>query len=47
MTSQRSSLMTTIDLTALYPVDDDDLTRLHTRLSAAADDDDLLDVARR
>ena len=39
--------MTTIDLTALYPVDDDDLTRLHARLAAAAEDDDLLDVAYR
>src|ERR1700753_3929277 len=39
--------MTTIDLTAAYPVDDDDLTRLHARLAAAAEDDDLLDVAYR
>jgi methylated-DNA-[protein]-cysteine S-methyltransferase len=39
--------MTAIDLTALYPVDDDDITRLHTRLAAAADHDDLLDVAYR
>jgi methylated-DNA-[protein]-cysteine S-methyltransferase len=39
--------MTTIDVAALYPVDDDDITRLHTRLAAAADRDDLLDVAYR
>jgi methylated-DNA-[protein]-cysteine S-methyltransferase len=39
--------MTTLDLTALYPVDDDDITRLHARLAAAADRDDLLDVAYR
>lgn len=39
--------MTTIDLTALYPVDDDDVTRLHARLAKAADRDDLLDVAYR
>ena len=29
--------MNTIDLAALYPVDDDDLTRLHARLAAAAE----------
>jgi len=39
--------MNTLDLTALYPVDDDDITRLHARLAAAADRDDLLDVAYR
>ena len=39
--------MTTVDLAALYPVDDDDITRLHARLAAAADRDDLLDVAYR
>ena len=39
--------MTTVDLTALYPVDDDDITRLRARLAAAADRDDLLDVAYR
>jgi methylated-DNA-[protein]-cysteine S-methyltransferase len=39
--------MTTIDLAAAYPVDNDDLTHLHARLAAAADDDDLLDVAYR
>jgi methylated-DNA-[protein]-cysteine S-methyltransferase len=39
--------MTTLDLAALYPVDDDDITRLHARLAAAADRDDLLDVAYR
>jgi methylated-DNA-[protein]-cysteine S-methyltransferase len=37
--------MTALDLAALYPVDDDDITRLHARLAAAADRDDLLDVA--
>ena len=39
--------MTTIDLAASYPVDDDDISRLHARLAAAADRDDLLDVAYR
>jgi methylated-DNA-[protein]-cysteine S-methyltransferase len=39
--------MTTIDLAALYPIDDDDITRLHARLAAAADRDDLLDVGYR
>ena len=39
--------MTTVDLAALYPVDDDDITRLHARLAAAADSNDLLDVAYR
>ena len=39
--------MTTVDLAALYPVDDDDITRLHAQLAAAADRDDLLDVAYR
>jgi methylated-DNA-[protein]-cysteine S-methyltransferase len=39
--------MTTVDLAVLYPVDGDDITRLHDRLAAAADRDDLLDVAYR
>jgi methylated-DNA-[protein]-cysteine S-methyltransferase len=39
--------MSKIDLTALYPVDDGDLSRLHTRLAAAAERDDALDVAYR
>jgi methylated-DNA-[protein]-cysteine S-methyltransferase len=39
--------MTTVDLAALYPVDGDDINRLHARLAAAADRDDLLDVAYR
>jgi methylated-DNA-[protein]-cysteine S-methyltransferase len=39
--------MTTIDLAASYPVDDDDISRLHARLAAAADRDDVLDVAYR
>jgi methylated-DNA-[protein]-cysteine S-methyltransferase len=39
--------MNSIDLAAHYPVDDDDLTHLHARLAAAAERDDLLDVAYR
>jgi methylated-DNA-[protein]-cysteine S-methyltransferase len=39
--------MTTVDLAAMYPVDDDDITRLRARLAAAADRDDVLDVAYR
>ena len=39
--------MSNIDLAALYPVDDGDLTRLHARLAAAAERDDVLDVAYR
>jgi methylated-DNA-[protein]-cysteine S-methyltransferase len=39
--------MNNIDLAAQYPVDDNDLTRLHARLAAAAERDDLLDVAYR
>ena len=39
--------MSNIDLAALYPVDDGDLTRLHARLAAAAGRDDALDVAYR
>ena len=39
--------MSNIDLAALYPVDDGDLTRLHARLAAAAERDDALDVAYR
>src|SRR6516165_11979540 len=45
--TNRSPPMTTVDLAALYPVDDDDITRLRTRLAVAADRDDLLDVAYR
>ena len=39
--------MTTVDLAALYPVDDEDLSRLHARLASAAERDDVLDVAYR
>jgi methylated-DNA-[protein]-cysteine S-methyltransferase len=39
--------MTIDDLASLYPVDADDLARLHVRLAAAAERDDLLDVAYR
>jgi methylated-DNA-[protein]-cysteine S-methyltransferase len=39
--------MSNIDLTALSPVDEGDLTRLHARLAAAAERDDALDVAYR
>jgi methylated-DNA-[protein]-cysteine S-methyltransferase len=39
--------MSDIDLAALYPVDDGDLTRLHAQLAAAAERDDALDVAYR
>jgi methylated-DNA-[protein]-cysteine S-methyltransferase len=39
--------MTTVDLAALYPVDDDDIARLHARLAAAAHTNDVLDVAYR
>jgi methylated-DNA-[protein]-cysteine S-methyltransferase len=39
--------MTTVDLAAMYPVDDDEISRLHARLAAAADRDDILDVAYR
>jgi len=39
--------MSDIDLAALYPVDDGDLTRLHARLAAAAERDHALDVAYR
>ncbi|MGH3530406.1 MAG: methylated-DNA--[protein]-cysteine S-methyltransferase [Mycobacterium sp.] len=39
--------MTTVDLSTLYPVDDDDIARLHARLAAAADSHDVLDVAYR
>jgi methylated-DNA-[protein]-cysteine S-methyltransferase len=35
------------DLAALYPVDNDDIARLHARLVAAADTHDVLDVAYR
>jgi methylated-DNA-[protein]-cysteine S-methyltransferase len=39
--------MSNIDLAALYPVDDGDLTRLHASLAAAAERDGALDVAYR
>jgi methylated-DNA-[protein]-cysteine S-methyltransferase len=39
--------MITIDLAASYPVADEDITRLHARLAAAAEREDLLDVAYR
>jgi methylated-DNA-[protein]-cysteine S-methyltransferase len=39
--------MTTVDLTTFYPVVDDDLTRLHARLAAAAERDNVLDIAYR
>jgi methylated-DNA-[protein]-cysteine S-methyltransferase len=39
--------MTTLDLAALYPVDDDDVARLHARLVATADTHGVLDVAYR
>jgi methylated-DNA-[protein]-cysteine S-methyltransferase len=39
--------MNDFDLTNHYPVDDTDLTRLHARLAAAAERDDLLDIAYR
>jgi methylated-DNA-[protein]-cysteine S-methyltransferase len=39
--------MTSVDLAALYPVDDDDITRLHARLARAAEHDNVLDVAYR
>jgi methylated-DNA-[protein]-cysteine S-methyltransferase len=39
--------MSTFDLAAMYPIDDDDITRLHVRLATAAERDDLLDVAYR
>jgi methylated-DNA-[protein]-cysteine S-methyltransferase len=39
--------MTTLDLAALYPVDDDDVARLHARLVAAAETYGVLDVAYR
>jgi methylated-DNA-[protein]-cysteine S-methyltransferase len=39
--------MPTLDLVALYRVDDDDIARLHARLTAAAEHDDVLDVAYR
>src|SRR5205807_6368340 len=45
--TRRSGAMTTLDLSALYPVDDDDIARLHARLAAAADTHDVLDVAYR
>jgi methylated-DNA-[protein]-cysteine S-methyltransferase len=39
--------MNDIDLAAQYPVDSTDIARLHVRLAAAAERDDLLDVAYR
>jgi methylated-DNA-[protein]-cysteine S-methyltransferase len=39
--------MTAIDLTALYPIDDDDIARLRARLASGAERDGLLDVAYR
>ncbi len=39
--------MTTVDLAASYPVADDDIARLRARLVAAAEGEDLLDVAYR
>jgi methylated-DNA-[protein]-cysteine S-methyltransferase len=39
--------MNDIDVAAQYPVDDNDLARLHARLAVAAERDDLLDVAYR
>ena len=39
--------MTTHDLTEHFPVDPDDLRRLHARLERDAQVDDLLDIAYR
>ena len=39
--------MNSFDLAAQYPVDDNEIARLHTRLAAAAERDDLLDDAYR
>jgi methylated-DNA-[protein]-cysteine S-methyltransferase len=39
--------MSTFDLAAMYPIDNDDITRLHARLATAAERDDVLDVAYR
>jgi methylated-DNA-[protein]-cysteine S-methyltransferase len=39
--------MNSFDLTAHYPVDDNDLTRLQARLAAAAERDGALDIAYR
>ena len=39
--------MNSIDLTAEYPVNDNDISRLRARLAAAAEGDGLLDVAYR
>ena len=39
--------MNNIDLTAHYPVDDNDLARLQARLAAAAERDGTLDIAYR
>jgi len=39
--------MSTFDLAAMYPIDNNDITRLHARLATAAERDDVLDVAYR
>ena len=39
--------MTAIDLNDVYPIDDDDIARLHARLASSAERDGLLDVAYR
>jgi methylated-DNA-[protein]-cysteine S-methyltransferase len=39
--------MTAIDLTASYPIDDDDIARLNARLASSAERDGMLDVAFR
>jgi methylated-DNA-[protein]-cysteine S-methyltransferase len=39
--------MKSIDLTAQYPIDDNDIARLRARLAAAAEHDNALDVAYR
>ena len=39
--------MSPFDLAALYPIDDGDMARLHARLAATAERDDVLDVAYR
>jgi methylated-DNA-[protein]-cysteine S-methyltransferase len=39
--------MTPLNLAAMYPVDDNDIVRLHARLVAAADTDNMLDVGYR
>ncbi len=39
--------MSKVDVTSLYPVDDSDIDRLRARLAAAAEHDNLLDIAYR